>query len=141
ILLPFVIVFGDFVMTANLPAKNYSLILPIAEHGWQPVFLGGLYVGGGLVELIVILLLQQELKKKVALWKLWLLSLFLVLLVFGPVLGAIAEFGPAEAARLRYPAFEEWRLVTIGNYIRHVDFFSIFQWLSGAFVRIAVSLL
>lgn len=141
ILLPFVIMFGDFVMSANLPAKNYSLLMPMFEHGWHPVLQGGLYVGGGLAELIVILLLQQQLKRDVGLWKMWLLSLFLVLLVFGPVAGAIAEFGPDEAAKLRYPAFEEWRLVTIGTYIRHVDFLSIFQWLSGAFIRIAVSLL
>jgi len=141
ILLPFVILFGDFVMSMNLPVKNYTLLQPILEHGWYPMLCGSLYVGGGLAELIVILLLQQELKRDVSVWKMWLLSLFLVLLVLGPVAGAIAEFGPEEAAKLRYPAFEEWRLVTIGQYIRHVDFLSIFQWLSGAFIRIAVSFL
>jgi hypothetical protein len=71
---------------------------------------------------------------------LWLLGLFLIILVIGPTVGAIAEFGPAEAARLRYPAYEEWRLVVIGRYIRHLDFFSIYQWLSGAFVRISMTM-
>ncbi|MDV2887964.1 spore gernimation protein, partial [Alkalihalophilus pseudofirmus] len=42
---------------------------------------------------------------------------------------------------LRYPAYEEWRLVQVGKYIRHVDFLSIYQWLSGAFVRVSISLL
>lgn len=46
------------------------------------------------------------------------------------------EFGPAEAATQRYPAYEEWRLATIGRFIEHLDFLSIYQWLTGAFVRI-----
>ncbi|WP_274362836.1 endospore germination permease [Paenibacillus thermotolerans] len=139
ILLPFVVIFGDFVMSANLPQKNYSLLTPYFEHGIGPTIRGSIYLGGGLVELILLLLLQHQLKSKVPLWSVYLLALFLALLVFGPVTAAIAEFGPYEAADLRYPAYEEWRLVTIGKYIRHVDFLSIYQWLSGAFVRIAVS--
>jgi spore germination protein KB len=140
ILLPFVIIFGDFVMSANLPEKKYSLLTPVFENGIGPVINGSLYIGGGLVELIIILLFQHQIKTKVRLWSLYLLACFLVLLILGPVTGAIAEFGPFEAAELRYPAYEEWRLVTIGKYIRHVDFLSIYQWLSGAFVRIAFSM-
>ncbi|QJD82565.1 hypothetical protein [Cohnella herbarum] len=33
-------------------------------------------------------------------------------------MGGIAEFGPIESALQRYPAFEEWRLVKIGAFIR-----------------------
>lgn len=140
ILLPFVIVFGDFVMSANLPQKNYALLTPILEHGWEPALRGTMYVGGGLAELFILLLFQHRLKSDVRPWSLYLLASFLVLLVLGPVTGAISEFGPYEAAELRYPAYEEWRLVKIGKYIRHVDFLSIYQWLSGAFVRIALSM-
>ncbi len=141
ILLPFVVVFGDFVMSANLPKKNYSLLTPIMENGVEPVLKGCLYIGGGLVELIMILLFQHRMKSTVRPWSLCLLAIFLVILIFGPVTGAIAEFGPFEAANLRYPAYEEWRLVQVGKYIRHVDFLSIYQWLSGAFVRVSISLL
>ncbi|MEK4508938.1 GerAB/ArcD/ProY family transporter [Paenibacillus sp. FSL K6-2524] len=141
ILLPFVVVFGDFVMSANLPKKNYSLLTPVMEHGVEPVLKGCMYVGGGLVELIIILLFQHRMKSNIRPWSLCLLAIFLVILVFGPVTGAIAEFGPFEAAKLRYPAYEEWRLVQVGKYIRHVDFLSIYQWLSGAFVRISIALL
>jgi spore germination protein KB len=140
LLLPMVIVFGDFVMSANLPKKNYTLLTPILENGMFPMLHGCLYIGGGLAELIMLLLIQQHLRSKVKAWSIWLLAVFLALLVFGPVTGAIAEFGPFEAAEMRYPAYEEWRLVTVGNYIRHVDFLSIHQWLSGAFTRIALSL-
>ena len=141
ILLPFVVIFGDFVMSANLPAKNYTLLMPMLEHGLTPMLTGSMYAGGGLVELIVLLLFQHHLKTDMKLWKLLLFSLFLLVLITGPIIGAITEFGPNEAAKLRYPAFEEWRLVKIGKYIRHVDFLSIYQWLSGAFIRLAGSLL
>ncbi|MFC6229124.1 endospore germination permease [Paenibacillus allorhizosphaerae] len=139
-LLPFVIIFGDFVMSSNLPVKDYSLLTPIFEQGMTPALRGSLYVGGGLAELILLLLFQQHLKCKVRLWSLWVMLLFLMVLVLGPATGAIAEFGPYEAAALRYPAFEEWRLVKVGKYIQHVDFLSIYQWLSGAFVRISIAL-
>lgn len=140
ILLPFVVVFGDFVMSANLPEKNYSLLTPILENGLEPIIRGCMYVGGGLVEVIMILLFQHQMKSQVRPWSICLLAIFMILLVFGPVTGAIAEFGPTKAANLRYPAYEEWRLVSVGKYIQHVDFLSIYQWLSGAFVRISLSL-
>lgn len=139
ILLPFVILFGDFVMSANLPRKDYKLLTPVLENGVSPVLYGCMYVGGGLVELLIILLLQHQLSRKMRFWPLALLGVFLVGLILGPVTGAIAEFGPVVAASLRYPAFEEWRLVKIGRYIQHVDFLSIYQWLSGAFIRISVT--
>lgn len=140
ILLPFVVLFGDFVMSANIPRKNYKLLSPLFEDGLLPVLGGLVYVGGGLAELVVLLLLQHQIHKKVRYWSVALLGVFLVILILGPTTGAIGEFGPVIAASLRYPAFEEWRLVRLGRYITHVDFLSIYQWLSGAFIRIAVSL-
>lgn len=140
VLLPFVILFGDFVMTSNLPKKEYALLLPMFEHGFGRVLQGAVYIGGGLAELVILLLFQHQFKKKIPLWTLWVLGIFLILLIMGPVTGAIAEFGPYEAANLRYPAYEEWRLVRIGKYLQHVDFLSIYQWLAGAFSRISLSL-
>lgn len=61
-------------------------------------------------------------------------------LTLGPLLGAITEFGPHEAAEQNYPAYEEWGLVTIGQFIEHLDFFSIYQWLTGAFIRVGLLL-
>lgn len=139
ILLPFVVLFGDFVMSANLPRKDYKLLSPLFDDGFMPVLEGVVYVGGGLAELVVLLLLQHQVKKKIGFRSLALLGTFLVILILGPVTGAIGEFGPVMASSLRYPAFEEWRLVKLGRYIQHVDFLSIYQWLSGAFIRISVS--
>ncbi|MFR9721672.1 hypothetical protein ACL00X_20305, partial [Aeromonas diversa] len=66
------------------------------------------------------------------------IGLSFLILTLGPTIGAIAEFGPFVAAKQRYPAFEEWRLVSIGRYIEHLDFLSVYQWFVGAFIRLSL---
>lgn len=140
ILLPLVILFGEFVMTFNFPQKDYSSLLPVFEYGPMPMWYGVLYVGTGMLEAIFILFLNQYLDKPVKRWNVIVLGLLIAGMAIGPIMGALAEFGPTEGSLLRFPAFEEWRLVKIGNYIEHVDFLSIFQWLSGSFIRIGLFL-
>jgi len=41
---------------------------------------------------------------------------------------------------MRFPSYEQWRLVTFGHFFEHADFLSIYQWLSGAFIRISLGL-
>lgn len=139
-LLPFVVLFGLFVMFANIPNKHYSLVFPMLQNGWGPVWKGSFYLAGGLVEVLFLLLLQQHLKQKVKFWQLILLGIFLLGLTFGPLFAAITEFGPQLAAKQRYPAYEEWRLVEVGKYIQHLDFLAFFQWMSGAVIRISLSI-
>ncbi|UQZ83245.1 Spore germination protein A2 [Paenibacillus konkukensis] len=139
-LLPLVVVFGMFVSVANIPRKHYDHLLPLLENGMGPVFEGMFIVGGGLIEVVMVLLMQHHLKAQPKFSHMLLTLWVLVGLTSGPLVGAIAEFGPAEAAHLRYPAYEEWRLVRIGHYVEHVDFLSIFQWLSGGFIRISLAL-
>ncbi|BCJ88490.1 hypothetical protein skT53_34750 [Effusibacillus dendaii] len=47
ILLPFVVIFGWFVALSNIPNKDYSLLLPVFEHGFDPVLKGMVYAGSG----------------------------------------------------------------------------------------------
>ncbi|MED1782309.1 endospore germination permease [Brevibacillus fortis] len=140
-LLPFVVLLGFFVSTANIPRKNYSHLLPILENGYSPVVQGLIYISGGLLEIVLILFMQPFLIKTPKTSKLILLLWLLCGLTIGPLIGAIAEFGIVEASKQRFPAFEEWRLLQIGKYIDHVDFFAVYQWLAGAFIRIALALL
>ncbi|MFB5193018.1 GerAB/ArcD/ProY family transporter [Alicyclobacillus fastidiosus] len=137
ILLPFVVVFGFFVGTSNIPHKDMSLLFPLLEHGWNPVFRGILYSASGFSELFMILCMQHYIKSEVRYWMLALNVLILLVLTLGPLYGAIVEFGPKEATSMRFPAFEEWRLITFGHFFEHLDFLGIYQWLSGAFVRIS----
>lgn len=140
ILLPVVVLLGCFVMTANIPNKNYMLLKPIMEYGVKPVWYGAIYVGAGLVELIMVLFLQHHVRSNISYFSLGILVLLLIGLTIGPLIGAIIEFGPDQASKVRYPAYEEWRLVTIGRYIEHLDFLSIYQWFCGAFIRISLTM-
>ncbi|MFB9327322.1 GerAB/ArcD/ProY family transporter [Paenibacillus aurantiacus] len=139
-LLPTVVFLGDFVMTANMPDKNYSYLLPILEHGTGGVLRGSLLALGSISELYILLVVKHHLTRSFDRVHLLGLLGFLTLLTVGPAIGAVTEFGPVEAAKLRYPAFAQWRLVTIGRYIEHLDFFAIFQWVAGSFVRMSMSL-
>lgn len=140
ILLPIVIVLGIFVATANIPVKDYQLLKPYLEHGLTPVFQGMIYIGGGFTEFIFILTMQHHLKNKVKGWQMILLAAMITVITIGPVTAAITEFGPIEAAKQNESPYEQWRLVKLGKYIEHLDFFSIYQWLAGASIRISLAL-
>jgi len=139
-LLPFVIVLGDLVMSANIPHKDLLFLLPIGEHGWRPIIDGALYSFSALAEVYMIVLFQPHLRGRIGKIGIVGLVVFLGLLTLGPVIGTISEFGPVEGEKLRYPAFAQWRLVTIGQYIEHLDFFAVFQWMSGSFIRVSMTL-
>ncbi|MCQ6557789.1 GerAB/ArcD/ProY family transporter [Paenibacillus mendelii] len=137
ILLPIVIVLGYFVSFSNSPNKDYTLMKPILEHGWQPALNGMLYAGGGFIELVLLLTIQHRLKSRPKVWQLVLLAAILVYITVGPVIGAITEFGHKEAAKQFESPYEQWRLVKLGNDLEHVDFLSVFQWMSGAVIRVS----
>ncbi|GGF98999.1 endospore germination permease [Paenibacillus aceti] len=139
ILLPAVLTLGYFVSISNMPEKDWLLLLPILEHGMGPVVNGMVYVGGAFAELFLILLFQHHLKKTMRPWHIILLSLLLVYISLGPLIGAITEFGPEESAKQMVSPYEQWRLVKLGNYVEHVDFLSVFQWLAGATIRISLA--
>jgi len=140
ILLPVVVALGFFIMFANVKYKDYSQLLPIFENGWTNTAMGVMYACSGSFEIVVYLLLQPKLEKPAKGWQLLLLAVILIGLTLGPLIGAITIFDPMEAERQRYPAYEEWRIATLGHYIAQTDFFSIYQWLSGAFIRISLAL-
>ncbi|MGG4444427.1 GerAB/ArcD/ProY family transporter [Brevibacillus fortis] len=141
ILLPVVVMLGFFVAFGNIPKKDYSLLLPLFQNGFRPLLHGMLYVGGGFTELFLLLLLQHHVRKPFRLVHFLFMLGITLLLTLSPLTGAIAEFGPVESARQRFPAFEQWRLLTIGKDIENMEFFSIFQWLAGSFIRITICLL
>ncbi|MDY7043141.1 endospore germination permease [Virgibacillus sp. M23] len=141
VLLPLVILFGMFVAIGTIPDKNYRLVAPVlVENGWGDVLHGALFAFGSVIELFLLYLLQHQVTKSIQFKHLVFLILFLSILTTGPLLGTIATFGVEEAAKIRYPAFFQWRIVGIGNYFNHLDFLSIYQWLSGAFIRLTIIL-
>ncbi|WP_168122723.1 endospore germination permease [Paenibacillus sp. HB172176] len=140
LILPPVVLMGDFVLSANMPHKDYRYLLPVMEHGLSPVFTAVTSALTAFSELFALLLIQHHLKKSFKRWHLIALVLFLALLAISPIIGAITQFGVEESEKMVYPAFAQWRLVNIGRYFEHVDFFAIYQWLSGALIRLSLSL-
>lgn len=138
ILLPIVIVLGIFVSVTNMPQKDYERLQPMLENGWGPVFNGLVYVGGGITELLIIVIMQHHLKSKIRIWQIILIGAILIYISIGPIIGAITEFGPHEASKQFQSPYEQWRLLRLGAYIEHVDFLSVFQWLAGATIRISL---
>ncbi|MCM3496165.1 endospore germination permease [Paenibacillus lactis] len=140
ILLPIVVLLGIFVSVANFKVKNYHYLMPVLEHGFTPVLKGLPVMFGGLSQFILILFLRPYLQKKPRFLTVLAIHIVLVFLTFGPTIGGLAEFGPEEMKLQRYPAYEQWRLVKLGKFVEHVDFLSIFQWLSGAYISISLSI-
>lgn len=140
ILLPIVIILGYFVSFANMPNKDYALLFPILENGWEPPLKGMIYAGGGFFELVFILTIQHYVKSKIKIWQMIVFGLITIYITLGPITGSISEFGPDEAAKQFESPYEQWRLVRLGEFIEHVDFLSVYQWLSGACIRISVSM-
>lgn len=140
ITLPLVSIFGFLVGIGNSPHKNYEMLFPAFENGYSQFLQGIIYSCSGLFDIIFLLFLTPFIKDKLKAKWLIITGIILVGLILGPLTGAIAEFGPHEAEKMRNPAYEEWRLLKIGEHITRLDFLSIFQWLSGAFIRISLSL-
>lgn len=140
ILLPLVVFLGYFVAISNTKHKDFTLLLPMFDLGILPSIRGTLYVLASLADLWIILLLAHRIKTKPAKLHAVFLALFLLMMVLGPTTGALTEFGATEAMRQRHTAFDQWKILSIGKFFQHVDFLSIYQWLSGAIIRISISL-
>lgn len=140
VILPVVLFLGYFVMSANGKYKDYSLLLPIMEDGWIPVLKGAFYAFSGLIDIWVLMLFQHKLRSKLRWWQLICLGIFLSLMALGPTIGAITEFGPDEAVKQQDTPFEQWKILQIGLLFQHVDFLSIYQWMCGSIIRVAITL-
>lgn len=138
VLIPFVFLFGFFVMTTNFQYKDFTLLQPILENGLKPVLKGMIYPAVGFAEILLILFFQHHIPTKIKWYHLYLIAIVLIILTLSPTIGAIVEFGPVVSSLQRYPAFEQWRIVSIGKYIEHMDFLSIYQWFVGTFIRLSM---
>src|SRR5690606_24260680 len=108
---PVVMLLGYFVMSANFQFKDYSRLFPLFTHGYMPAGSAALYTLSGITELVLLLFVQRQLSTAMRRRGILLVTLSLIGLTVGPLMGSIALFGPFESTELRYPAFEQWRMV------------------------------
>ncbi|WP_423408807.1 endospore germination permease [Heyndrickxia sp. MSNUG] len=137
-LLPIVMLLGIFISITNIDMKDPSLLLPVLSQGYAPIVKGIIYTLSGLLEIYVVILLQPFSQERITFKQLFILQSILTGLILGPLTAAIMEFGPVESVKFQYPAYEQWRVLSIGEYISHLDFFALYQWLSGGLIRIGL---
>jgi hypothetical protein len=70
-----------------------------------PSVRGLLFATSGVFEIILLLLLKQRIKNKIRFAHFFIFVMVTVGLMIGPLIGAIANFGPTEAIKQRYPAY------------------------------------
>ncbi|WP_158602200.1 endospore germination permease [Cohnella endophytica] len=138
VLLPIVWLLGIGVSTFTMSSKDYGILHPFFAEGIGPDVHGGVVVVGGSIELLVLLLLQPKMSKPMNYGTIFILLTLLVGLIIGPTLGSLSAFGPSEAGNMRFPAFEQWRLLMLGDYISHLDFLAAFQLMAGSVTRTAL---
>jgi spore germination protein KB len=138
LLLPIVVLLGFFIAFTNTSFKDPSLLFPVLTDGYAPLLRGTIYVLAGLLELYIVVLLQPFSQEPITFKQLLILMTVLTGLIFGPLSASIMEFGVVESVNFRYPAYEQWRVLNIGEYISNLDFFALYQWLSGALIRIGL---
>ncbi|MCY9662663.1 endospore germination permease [Paenibacillus chondroitinus] len=140
ILLPWIVLFGFYIMTVNFQYKDYSYMFPVFKNSVLSITNGAWYTTSGITEIFLVFFLKDNVKGKLSRMNIMLVVLMLIELTFGPLSGIIAMFGPFEAEKLRYPAYEQWRMASIGSMLSQTDFLSIYQWLAGAFIRISLAI-
>ncbi|MGI8386464.1 endospore germination permease [Robertmurraya sp. P23] len=138
LLLPIVVLLGFFIALTNTSFKDPSLLFPVLTDGYIPLFRGTIYVLAGLLELYIVVLIQPFSQEPITFKQLLIVMTVLTGLIFGPLSASIMEFGVVESVKHRYPAYEQWRVLNIGEYISNLDFFALYQWLSGALIRIGL---
>ncbi|WP_241494456.1 GerAB/ArcD/ProY family transporter [Bacillus coahuilensis] len=137
-LLPLVMIFGIGIALVNTNIKDPSLLFPVFSYGVDPIWKGVMYSLSALLEVYIVILLQPFSQSPIKFKHLFILLTILTGLTIGPLTASIMEFGPTEATNYRYPVYEQWRVLSIGEYINHLDFFALYQWLSGALIRVGL---
>ncbi|MBO7743490.1 endospore germination permease [Paenibacillus sp. MWE-103] len=140
ILLPWIVALGFYVMTVNFQFKDYGYLFPVFKNPPQAIAHGAWYTTAGIMEIFLVFFLKDDVQGKLTRKNMALVVLILVELTFGPLAGIMAMFGPFEAEKLRYPAYEQWRMASIGSMLSQTDFLSIYQWLAGSFIRTSLAI-
>ncbi|MFB7142579.1 endospore germination permease [Gottfriedia sp. NPDC056225] len=137
-LLPIIILFELFLDGANIQFMHINWVKPMLQNGWNPIFKGSFFIAGGYVEILFLLLIQQHIKKRVKFKHLFSLGIVILISSLFPLFYSITLFGPQLSEKMRYPVYEQWRLLGIGQFIQHVDFISVYQFMSSSFIRISL---
>ncbi|MGM0863362.1 MAG: endospore germination permease [Bacillota bacterium] len=140
ILLPIAIILRIFLTLTTIPEKDYAYLIPIWINGSHPIIQGTILILGAGFDLLILLLLQDKLKKSYSFLYVFILITIHTGFLLVSTIESISAFGPNVATIFRYPTYELWKLVNLGEYISHMDFLVVFQIISGYIVRVSLLL-
>ncbi|MEK8131294.1 endospore germination permease [Paenibacillus filicis] len=130
-----------FILTAN--NLQWKMLLPVyADTGGMAILGGALAPTSLLGESVLLMMLLPFINnpgketQRAALWGVMVSS---VILLIGAV-WVLFTFGPAIAAKLRFPFFEMVKLVYLMEFIQNMDILVMSIWLVNIFIKISVYL-
>ena len=143
-ILPLLTFLGFVVSFGTIPAKDYSLLLPMFEKGPLPVFVASLMATGYYGETSVVAMMGAYVARKdrPRLLKANAFALlFIVTTLTGPLAGSAATLGYRVAQNMPYPTFQHWLMLSFARFFERTDLLAVHQWLAGAYVRCGLFLL
>ncbi|RUS46766.1 endospore germination permease [Cohnella sp. AR92] len=122
-----------------LNIMNWHKILPIADHAWNRILLGGITPLGWFSEVAIVLLLAPHMlrPKEVTSSAVWGVALVGIELTV-TVLQALFVFGPNLVQSMEYSSFELVGLIEVGNFIERVEAFFFAFWMMTAFLKLSL---
>lgn len=140
ILLPVLLILILFMFMFTLKFRQFDILLPLFSEGAQPILKGTATTFRAGMELFFLLLLSPHIQGDFK-WKHFATVLSIVSFFFiNATVSLLTTFGPTEASKQRFPLFTQWRLVRISSFVEHLDFLSMYQWLSNASILISMGL-
>lgn len=130
-------------LVVGLPVAEMdpSFLTPIFEEGYPRVLSGAFILLGYLCQVpLVIMVFQRYAEAKFH--KNCSLKVILGVLIAALALemgaaGTLAVFGPAQTATMYYPAYEVARIVSLGNFLEHLEVAFIAVWIVGMLITTA----
>ncbi len=134
-----ILVTGTSVGIATQPYKDYKILFPLFDHGFDPILKGMLVTIALFGELIILsmLRLEKDTEKSKSLFFTNSVLIVLVTIMFvGTTISSLTIFGEVKVQMLEYPSQSIIRLVSFG-FLERFDIYGIFVMTLGSLVRLS----
>ncbi|WP_168735660.1 GerAB/ArcD/ProY family transporter [Cohnella fermenti] len=129
-LLAFVLLLGEM---------DWHQLLPIADHSWHSVALGGIVPFGWFSESAIILLIAPYMiRQKDAVGSAVNGVLISGSMLLFTVLQSLLVFGPRLVRSMDYAPFELFALIEVGNFFERVEVLFIVFWMATVFLKLGL---
>jgi spore germination protein KB len=140
ILFPLMAILIIFIALFTIKYRHYDLLLPLFSEGTRPILEGATTILRAGMELFLLLLISPHIQGKLK-WKhLVVMFSFVSIFIINGIVSILTILGPYEAEKQRFPLYTQWRLVRISSFVEHLDFLSMYQWLSSTAIFISLGL-